>query len=65
MVSAIASPPTDTETEIINRAVELLRLVDLNGGQITIEHAIGLVSIKQNCSRIRAAQILHHKAWQN
>jgi hypothetical protein len=55
-----------TNATVIDRAVELLRLTRLSAAdQRTIEHAIGLTSISRNCTRDRAAQLLHNRAFPN
>jgi hypothetical protein len=62
MVSATSINTTDAA--VISRATALLRLVRLSAqDQLTIEHAIGLIAIDRNCSRDRAAQVLHRQAF--
>jgi hypothetical protein len=53
-----------TESAIVERAIGLMRCpVQSAQDQLTLEHAIGLVTVERNCTRDRAAQILHRWAF--
>lgn len=53
-----------TDQAVIDKATQLLRRTCLSAhDQLTIEHAIGLLAVHKNCTRLRAAQLLHHQAW--
>jgi hypothetical protein len=63
---SVSTSSSLADQAVVDHAVQLLRLVRLSAhDQLTIEHAIGLVSIAKNCTRARAAQILHKQAFPN